>query len=38
VDAVSPPAPDGFRVTDHELTLYGLCAECDRDRAAGEPQ
>lgn len=38
VDAASPPAPDGFRVTDHELTLYGVCAECDRARAAGEPQ
>ena len=22
-------SPAGFRVTSHELTLYGLCAECD---------
>jgi Fur family transcriptional regulator, ferric uptake regulator len=26
-------APPGFQVEDHELTLYGLCAECSTRRA-----
>lgn len=25
----------GFRVTQHEITLYGLCARCDGRRAVG---
>jgi Fur family ferric uptake transcriptional regulator len=30
-------APEGFTVERHELTFYGQCAECGRDRPAEVP-
>ena len=27
-----PPVPPGFRLTGHELFLYGLCAGCSKGR------
>ena len=31
---LSSMAPAGFKVHHHELTLYGLCADCRQSRAA----
>ena len=31
---LSSMAPAGFQVSHHELTLYGLCADCRQSRAA----
>jgi len=39
-EAVAAMAPQGFRVTDHDITLYGLCRDCATGRevhAGSEP-